>query len=195
MMADDLVALIHILDLEHPFVCGYSDGGQIVLDLAVRYPDVARAVIVAGATYRWSPAYDDTAARWGLLGAQADGVVEHAPFLHLVEHLRDVMAPHFPEHDEAWWREYHTNIASTWAAPLPYTDADLRGVATPTLLLVGDRDEFVPVEDVLAMYRMMPQAELAVVPGASHGFFLDRPTAFTSVVLDFLVRQWVAPGP
>jgi pimeloyl-ACP methyl ester carboxylesterase len=65
---------------------------------------------------------------------------------------------------------------------------------TPTLLLVGDRDEFVPVEDTLAMYRLIPEAELAVVAGASHGFFLTRPAAFTTVVLDFLMRQRAAPA-
>jgi pimeloyl-ACP methyl ester carboxylesterase len=194
MLADDLVALIRALGLERPFICGYSDGGQIALDLVVRYPDVARAVIIAGATYRWSPVYYATATNWGLLGAQADGVLEHAPFLELVEHLRGLMAPHFPEHGEAWWRQYHTNMMGAWATQLPYTEANLREVVTPTLLLVGDRDEFVPIEDVLAMYQMMSQPELAVVPGATHGLFLDRPGAFTSVVLDFLERQQVAPG-
>jgi hypothetical protein len=39
------------------------------------------------------------------------------------------------------------------------TDADLPGVATPTLLLVGGLDEFVPIDDALPMYRMISQAE------------------------------------
>src|SRR5437868_5050707 len=73
MMADDVVALIRTLHLERPVVCGYSDGGQIALDLAVRYPDVARAVVVAGATSHWSPAYYDMVPRvWGMV---APGVV------------------------------------------------------------------------------------------------------------------------
>jgi pimeloyl-ACP methyl ester carboxylesterase len=105
------------------------------------------------------------------------------------------MAPHFPDWDEASWREYHTNISTAWVTPHPYTDADLRGVTTPTLLLVGDRDTFVPLDDVLAMYRLLAQAELAVVPGAAHGFLFTRPAAFTSVVLDFLLRQRGAPEP
>jgi pimeloyl-ACP methyl ester carboxylesterase len=192
-MADDLVALIHTLHLKRPLVCGFSDGGQIALDLAVRYPDVARAVVIAGATYRWSPAYHEMAARQ--LGTLAPGVVEHAPFLALVAQLRTLMAPHFPERDEAYWRAYHTDISTAWMTPLPYTEADLRGIPTPTLLLAGDRDGFAPLDDVLTMYRLIPQAELAVVPGASHGFWLTRPAAFTTVVLDFLVRQRPAPEP
>jgi hypothetical protein len=99
----------------------------------------------------------------GLVGTQADGSLERTSFMHLVEHLHDVMAPHFPEHDEAWWWKYRTNMASTWEDPLPYTDTDLRGVA-PTLLVVSDRDEFVPVEDGLAKYRMMPHVEVFGLP-------------------------------
>ena len=40
-MADDVVALIHTLDLDRPLICGYSDGGHFALEVGMRYPDLA----------------------------------------------------------------------------------------------------------------------------------------------------------
>lgn len=45
---------------------------------------------------------------------------------------------------------------------------DYSGITCPALLIVGDRDEFIDVEDNVALYRALPQAELCVVPGADH---------------------------
>jgi pimeloyl-ACP methyl ester carboxylesterase len=41
LMADDVAALIEALGLQRPLVLGYSDGGQISLELAIRYPGLA----------------------------------------------------------------------------------------------------------------------------------------------------------
>ena len=94
----------------------------------------------------------------------APGVVEHAPFLALVERLRAGLAPHFPERHEAAWRAYQTTISAAWLTPLPYVDADLRGVTAPALILVADRDALVPLEDAPAMYRIIPPASPARLP-------------------------------
>ena len=67
---------------------------------------------------------------------------------------------------------------------------DFAGVVAPTLVLVGDRDELVPVEEAAELYRQLPQAEFAVVPGADHGAFLSaKVAAFQSLILDFLLRH------
>jgi pimeloyl-ACP methyl ester carboxylesterase len=49
-MADDVAAFIKVLNIPRPLVCGYSDGGQIALEIAMRYPGLARALVV-GATW------------------------------------------------------------------------------------------------------------------------------------------------
>jgi len=55
MMADDIADLVRILNLDRPLVSGYSDGGQISLDLAIRYPGIARAYVIGAAYYRLVP--------------------------------------------------------------------------------------------------------------------------------------------
>src|SRR5215207_165364 len=47
-MADDTAALIDALGLERPFVGGWSDGGEVALQLGLRHPGLARAVIAGG---------------------------------------------------------------------------------------------------------------------------------------------------
>jgi pimeloyl-ACP methyl ester carboxylesterase len=56
-MADDVAALIKALDLQRPFVLGYSDGGQISLELGMRYPGMAGALVLGGTQFRFSEAY------------------------------------------------------------------------------------------------------------------------------------------
>jgi pimeloyl-ACP methyl ester carboxylesterase len=46
--ADDVAALIKALGLQRPLVLGYSDGGQIALELGMRYPGLARALVLGG---------------------------------------------------------------------------------------------------------------------------------------------------
>jgi pimeloyl-ACP methyl ester carboxylesterase len=77
-----------------------------------------------------------------------------------------------------------------WTAPLNYTREDFERVAAPALVLVADRDELVPVEEAVEMYRRLPRGELAVIPGANHGgFFAANVASFQSVILDFLQRN------
>jgi pimeloyl-ACP methyl ester carboxylesterase len=53
-IADDVAVLIGELGLDRPVVGGYSDGGQVALELGVRHPGVAGALIVGGAYPDWA---------------------------------------------------------------------------------------------------------------------------------------------
>jgi uncharacterized protein len=75
-------------------------------------------------------------------------------------------------------------------APADWPPAAQPGVsATPMLLVVGDRDAVTPVDQVRAVARRYPRAEVLVVPGAGHlqAIKVDR-QAYTATVLDFLAR-------
>ena len=72
MLADDIAAFILALGLTKPLVCGYSDGGQITLDLGMRYPDIAGALGIGGAGYKLTELYFNTIKGYGF---EAPGVV------------------------------------------------------------------------------------------------------------------------
>ena len=79
-----------------------------------------------------------------------------------------------------------------WNALLNYTADDFARVVAPTLVLLGDRDDFVPVEEGIQMFRRLPRAEFAVIPNADHGDFIFSPPKVAlvqSLILDFLLRH------
>jgi pimeloyl-ACP methyl ester carboxylesterase len=80
-----------------------------------------------------------------------------------------------------------------WMQPLAYSPQELAAIHTPSLVLLGDRDEFFRVEEALQLARLLPKAELVVAPGASHTFFQDNPRLFQELVLDFL--RWYTCSP
>ena len=76
--------------------------------------------------------------------------------------------------------------------PLPEKEA-LRGIQVPTLILHGDRDRFFPVEMPAELYRLLPDAELCILPRTGHGIPGERPEWLTEIVLDFLTRRLDGP--
>jgi pimeloyl-ACP methyl ester carboxylesterase len=66
------------------------------------------------------------------------------------------------------WREYLRFAFHRTTQPPGYTVEDLAAITAPTLILVGDRDEFCSVEDGVRAYRALAEGELAVVPNTGH---------------------------
>ena len=73
---------------------------------------------------------------------------------------------------------------------MAFTPADLARITARTRIVYGDRDPLYPIEIAVAMYRAIPDAELAVVPGAGHGpIFGEYAPAFARDALAFLDRD------
>jgi len=68
------------------------------------------------------------------------------------------------------------------------TRDDLATIRCRTLVMAGDDDEM-PLEHTLELYRSLPNSELAVVPGTSHGFLVEKPHVCDVLLLDFLMRD------
>jgi pimeloyl-ACP methyl ester carboxylesterase len=165
-LADDVAALITALGLEKPVVGGYSDGGQVALELGARHPDVARALIV-GAAY---PEFATTGLREAhraLLGADDAGVPDLAQFEANLGEYADLIKSWHPGGDEQW-QTLVRQSARMWLEYEGLTHDDLRRIQAPTLVFAGDRDELYPLDLMLALYRALPNAELAVCPHAEH---------------------------
>ena len=65
------------------------------------------------------------------------------------------------------------------------TAADLGAITAPSLLMFGDDDEVEPAH-LHALHRGLPDAQLAIVPGAGHGVLLDKPDVCHLMITEFL---------
>ncbi len=190
-LADDIAAFAEALDLRKPLIAGYSDGGQIALELGIRHPELPRALVLGGTLFRFNPGYR----AWleAVVGDPRSPAVDTARF------ARDhpgwaawLQRTYGPE----GWQPLLERVKPMWTSPLAYGPEDFARVVAPALVLAGDRDEIVPVEEAAELYRRLPAAELAVVPGADHGsFFSAKAELFQAPMLDFLRRHEAAtPG-
>ena len=185
MIADDMAAFIHELHLELPLIYGYSDGGQIALELGMRYPGLCQALVIGAAWYKFSPTYINSLKTAGFDGR---GKVDFEHIQHdspdwVVEMRRD--HPHPDEPD--YWMNLLTQISEMWWTPLDYTEQDFQKITVPSLVFVGDRDGIIEMQQAVDMYRMIPDAEFLVIPNATH--FTAQNDLTHSIVLDFLLRH------
>ncbi len=66
-----------------------------------------------------------------------------------------------------------------------WSDEELASITSPTLVLVGDTD-FVPLENAVAMFEALPNAELAVLPGTTHMGVIRHAERVLAIVRPFL---------
>jgi pimeloyl-ACP methyl ester carboxylesterase len=157
-MADDTAALLAGLDVRDADVLGFSAGGMVALQLALRHPTLVRRLVLCSSFY----------AHAGLAPELRAGFA-HATVDNMPAPLRAAYAAASP-HPEA----LATFVAKSVALMQSFADvpeAALRALAAPVLVMLGDADVILP-EHALAMVRLLPRARLAIWPGSSHGAYL-----------------------
>lgn len=174
LMAGDTIAFLETVVGEPAHLVGVSDGAIVALLVALARPDlVRRLVLIAGVFHRdgWEP---------GVL----DPENEPPEFL---SRLYAEISPDGPDHYPVVVKKLERMHSDGPTVSL----ADLGGVRSRTLVMIGDDDE-VTAEHALALYRAIPDAELAVIPGTSHGLLVEKPTLCNTIVVDFLTSEPVA---
>jgi pimeloyl-ACP methyl ester carboxylesterase len=184
-MADDVAAFVQALNLSRPFICGFSDGGQIALEVGMRYPDLAQGLVVSAAFYKFSESYMNWVKEFGFDGpgmVNVGYIEREKP--DYVSMLREWHVSQNPD----YWQTLLSQISTMWLTPLDYQMEDFSNIIVPTLILVGDRDPLVPVEQAVEMYRLIKPAELAIGPNVDH-LFPRKVELFSRLALDFLLRH------
>lgn len=174
LMAQDTIAFLEAVVGGRAHVVGCSDGAVVALLVALHRPDlVQRLVFVAGVFHRdgWLP---------GVL--EADPAVPEVPDFLAASYAE--VSPDGAEHSAV----VAVKLARMHATEPTLTTSDLAKIGTTTLVMFGDDDE-VAMEHLVDLYRGLPNAELAVVPGTSHGLLVEKADLCNRLILDFLSNE------
>lgn len=68
------------------------------------------------------------------------------------------------------------------------TERDLAQIPVPVLVVAGD-DDGIHHSHTVALYEAVPNGQLAIIPGASHAVFMEKPGLLNRMVLDFLAED------
>jgi len=182
-MAADVAAVLEALGVGTADLVGYSLGGGTALELAIRRPEMVRHLVFYGAaSYRRDGLYPEVLAEPEAGTDDLIGTPWHQAYQRV--------APD-PDH-------WPVLVAKTRQLDLTFdgwTDAEIRSLAMPVLLIIGDSDIVRP-EHTLAMFRLLgggvvgdiaglPASRLAILPGTSHVGLIDRPDWLQSMILEF----------
>jgi pimeloyl-ACP methyl ester carboxylesterase len=169
LMAKDTIAFIEGVIGEPVYLLGISDGAVVALTVALRRPDlVRRLVFVAGVFHHHG---------W------EDGTLDGEPPEFLRQSYGEISPDGIGHYDVVV-----AKLAAMHACGPALTRADLREVTPRTLVMVADDDQ-VRLEHAIDMYRSLRDAELAVVPGTSHGLMVEKPGVCNMIIAEFLTSD------
>ena len=170
LMADDVVGLLDALHIPLADIVGWSDGAILGLDLAIRHPDRVGKVLTFAANTSTS----------GLRPHPGQSPV----FRRFFERARrdyERLSP--TPHD---FDAFVAAIDQMWRTEPNWTDAQLRSIRAPVLVVDGDHDEAIRQDHTRAIATAIPGAELLILPNTSHFAFLQDPDRFNTAMLRFL---------
>jgi pimeloyl-ACP methyl ester carboxylesterase len=192
-MADDVGALIAHLGLPQADILGYSTGGSIAIQTAVRHPQFVRRLIVAGATMRddgWHEEVHD---------AIRDSKPEDVMGMPWYEAYRRVA----PRPDD--FPRLFAKMNACTLEPYDWTEA-FGALPMPVLILVGDADS-VKVTHAVEMFGRLggdsrdgfaagrPKSRLAILPGTNHLELLTRVELVAPAISAFLDDETTSSEP
>ena len=147
-MTDNTVKLLDHLNLKQVNVIGYSDGGIIALELAMRYPERIKKAVYVGTNYHHNG---------------------------------------MPDEIKDWIRQSDLSekIKKLWLTQPTFSIEDLKKIKCPSLILIGDRDGTY-LEHTISLYRNIENAELSIIPDASHAVLDEKPKLVHAIMEEFL---------
>jgi pimeloyl-ACP methyl ester carboxylesterase len=190
LMADDIAALIEHLGLDKPDLMGYSLGGGVAFQTAVRHPQLVRRLVMVSANVRRDAIYPDMLAQQLQVRPEAAEFMKDTPMYKLYQRV----APH-PED----FPKLLGKMGESMAKDFDFSD-EVRGLKIPTLIVAADADMAPPSHYVevfglldggkrdggwMAESRPAGGHALAILPGLTH-YNIGASPLLAAVAIDFL---------
>jgi pimeloyl-ACP methyl ester carboxylesterase len=184
LLADDTAALLRHLGIESADIFGWSLGAGVGLQAAIRHPEVVRKLVLASVTYNSG----------GLHPGILAGIEQLTPEALAGSPFQEEYASIAPNPED--WPTLVARSKELDGRVQDWLPEDIRAIAAPTLLIIGDSDIVRP-EHAVEMFRLfgggvagdvagLPHSQLAVLPGTAHVGLVDRTDWLLSMIGEFL---------
>jgi pimeloyl-ACP methyl ester carboxylesterase len=173
-MADDTAALLGQLKIEKADFFGFSDGGIVALGIAIRHPSLVHKLAVAATNFNNEG-----------LDPQSLEFMKNATPEALGPMLRDAYAHVAPRPED--WPTLVGKVMKQGVEFKGWRQEDIQCINAPTLVMSGDRDVVRP-EHSVELFRLLPHANLAILPSTDHFMRLQKPVWLLSMLTEFLAE-------
>jgi pimeloyl-ACP methyl ester carboxylesterase len=191
-MADDVSALLRHLEIDRADILGYSMGGGVAFQVAVRHPEQVRRLVVLSGTYAHDGWWPDVEASFATMNAD---MFKETPIQTQYEEAGNDPA-HFPE--------FVKKVISIDLKPYDWS-RDVKNIQVPIFMAIGDVDG-VRYEHALELFRAkgggkmgdihgLPQSRLAIIPATTHIGLIQRTDWLIPMITDFLESDLDAAPP
>jgi pimeloyl-ACP methyl ester carboxylesterase len=172
LMASDMNELIDKLKLGSVNVVGWSDGGNIGLELAFAHPEKVKKLVTFGAnfTYQNFMAAPDSVA----MDPNDSLIIKTAGLLKIYKEGYDKIPADI--------KKKLSNLTEKYPN---FTKEQLKQIKVPTLVVAGDHD-IINLDQTIAIFTSLPHSQLFIVPGTTHLELIEKSKLVNSVVINFL---------
>jgi pimeloyl-ACP methyl ester carboxylesterase len=170
-LAGDVVALLDHLGISEADLFGFTLGGLVAYAVALGTPTRVGKLIAGSADPHRPPGRESAPLDEDRMPTPAD--------FQAMRDAYDSVAP-----DPAHFDEFAARVPAMVHEFPGWTD-ELRSLQVPTLLIFGDRD-FSPLPDAMELFELLPNAQLAVLPGTTHVGVTRRPGELIALITPFL---------
>ena len=160
LFSEQIARYIQDMNIEKVNVFGYSMGGYIAMYLAKQLPDKFNKIVTLATKFYWD---EKTATKEVKL---LDGKIIGEKFPAFAAQLQQRHAPV----DWLTILDKTTELLINLGKNNTLQLEDYTSITTPSLVLLGDRDKMVTLDETLAVYKQLPNAQLGILPGTPHVF-------------------------
>lgn len=186
--ADDMAALLKFLAIEKADFMGYSLGGGVAIQTAIRHPEAVGKLIIVSAAFKRDGWYPEILAGMSQMGPGSAEAMKPTPLYQLYKSLA-------PKPED--WSNLHTKLSELFKNDYDWS-SEIKNIKAPLLVTVGDADA-IRTAHAVEFFGLLgggqhdggwdgsgrPRARLAILPGLTHYTIFSSPV-MTSVVISFL---------
>jgi len=191
-MADDVSGLLKQLKIDSADILGYSMGGSVAFQFAVRHPEQVRRLVILSGTYTHDGWWPELEAMYSTFTADMfKGTA--------IQKQYDSLG-----NDPALFPEFVKKVISIDLKPYDWSK-EVKKIQVPIFMAIGDADG-VRYEHALELFRAkgggkmgdlngLPQSRLAILPGTTHIGMIKRTDWLIPMITDFLDSDLNAAPP